>query len=78
MEGRAVKIHNHDDQLDGHFYARCGRVEADSPRIVMPHVFEATPPALRCAICDRDWFPRGQPDWHHRAAIERQLQQAKD
>lgn len=63
-----AKAHLHDDQLDGHYYAQCGRVAADHASIVMPRVFEARDPRQRCAHCARDWFPNGQPDWHLEAA----------
>lgn len=63
-----MTVHVHDDQLDGHLYARCGRVKADSPLIKRPDVFEATDPKLRCPRCERWWFPNGQPDWHLKQA----------
>lgn len=59
-----MKVHIHDDQLDGHRYARCGRVQADDPSIKLENEFEAAEPRLRCTHCDRWWFPYGQPDWH--------------
>jgi hypothetical protein len=60
-----VKVHRHEEQFDGGMHAWCGRGDT----AVLPEQFEATPQALRCAICDRDWFPRGQPDWHYRQAV---------
>lgn len=63
-----MKIHHHIDQLDGNRYAHCGRVPANSPSIVLTDEFEATEPQIRCKVCERDWFPFGQPDWHLRHA----------
>lgn len=54
------KIHNHSEQFDGHLYPWCGR----GTTAVLSDQFEATDPKLRCRVCDRDWFPFGQPDWH--------------
>lgn len=51
------KIHIHDEQFDGQPHAWCGR----GSTAAMPLVFEATDPALRCKVCEREWFPRGQP-----------------
>lgn len=62
------KIHNHTDQFDGAMHAWCGRGKT----AVSSKVFEATDPALRCRVCERDWFPNGQPDWHLKAAQQRQ------
>lgn len=61
-----MKVHLHDDQFDGHPHPWCGR----GATAVSEAAFEATNPADRCAVCDREWFPRGQPDWHLKAAIE--------
>lgn len=58
------KLHHHESQLDEHRYARCGRVPADHPSILLDAAFEAADPSQRCRICDRDWFPYGQPAWH--------------
>lgn len=58
------KVHLHDEQFDGAMHAWCGR----GATAVHEHVFEATPPTERCAFCDREWFPHGQPDWHLKAA----------
>lgn len=60
-----AKIHCNDDQLDGWMTPRCGRGIA-----VPAAVFEATPPRMRCQVCERDWFPRGQPDWHYEDAVK--------
>ena len=61
-----MKIHRHEEQFDGHFHPWCGR----GSTAVMPETFEATDPKLRCRLCDRDWFPYGQPDWHLKQAQE--------
>lgn len=60
-----MKTHIHSEQFDGTPHPWCGRGQT----AVSERQFEATDPAERCALCDRDWFPHGQPDWH--------LQQAK-
>lgn len=61
-----MKVHYADDQFDGALHAWCGR----GTKAVTIEEFEATAPELRCKVCERDWFPSGQPDWHLRAAIE--------
>lgn len=58
------KIHLHDDQFDGHPHPWCARGDD----AVTENVFEATDPVDRCKLCDRNWFPNGQPDWHLHAA----------
>lgn len=64
-----MKTHVHSEQFDGHRHAWCGRATDESKaKIVGEDEFAATDPAQRCAICDRDQFPRGQPDWHLKAA----------
>lgn len=60
-----AKIHLHDEQFDGHYHSYCGR----SDNAVMEKLFEATNPKLRCRICDRAWFPNGQPQWHYEQAL---------
>jgi len=60
-----MKVHFHVEEFDGHPHPLCGRGKAAVP----PHQFEATAPHLRCKICDRAWFPNGQPQWHLDAAI---------
>lgn len=55
-----MKVHVHSEQFDGAWHAACGRGSDAVP----PLVFEATPRERRCAFCDRDWFPHGQPEWH--------------
>lgn len=62
-----MKIHNHSEQFDGHWHPVCGR----GNRAVGSDEFEATDPQRRCQLCERDWFPNGQPDWHLKAAQER-------
>lgn len=59
-----AKIHLHDEQFDGRPHAWCGRADT----AVTEGEFEATDPALRCRVCDREWFPHGQPDWHLQAS----------
>ena len=61
-----MKIHNHSEQFDGAMHPVCGR----GATAVSTKVFEATYPELRCKICDRDWFPNGQPEWHREQAIK--------
>lgn len=61
-----MKTHLHDEQFDGHIYPWCGR----GNNAVIASEFEATPPDQRCALCDREWFPFGQPDWHYRSAVK--------
>lgn len=63
-----AKIHNHSEQFDGAMHPVCGR----GTTAVGSDEFEATPRAMRCTACDRDWFPSGQPDWHFRSAVRRQ------
>jgi hypothetical protein len=62
-----MKVHVHAEQFDGQMHAWCGRGRT----AVFEDEFEATPVRLRCAICDREWFPGGQPDWHFKYAVER-------
>lgn len=62
------KIHNHSEQFDGAMHPVCGRGDT----AVTSDEFEATPRAMRCAVCNRDWFPSGQPDWHFQGAVKRQ------
>ena len=66
----AKKIHLHDDQFDGVPHPLCGR----GATAVVSDQFEATNPELRCQFCDREWFPRGQPDWHLEHAQTRQVE----
>lgn len=61
-----MKVHMHSDQFDGHPYPWCGRGTTAVPELV----FEAADPDTRCKICERDWFPTGQPEWHRKYAIE--------
>lgn len=61
------KVHLHTEQFDGHPHAWCGR----GSDAVLSGKFEATEPKLRCKICEREWFPYGQPKWHYRAAVNR-------
>lgn len=68
------KVHLHSEQFDGAVHAWCGR----GTTAVEEHVFEATAPALRCQLCDRDWFPYGQPDWHLKAAQQKLNPQPKE
>lgn len=63
-----TKVHNHAEEFDGALHPACGRSNTGA---VTNEVFEATDPALRCQHCERDWFLRGQPDWHLKAAQER-------
>lgn len=60
-----MKVHRHEEEFDGGMHAWCGR----GSTAVNPDEFGATEPRLRCAVCDRDWFPRGQPEWHYRQAV---------
>ena len=62
-----MKIHVHDDQFDGALHPWCGY----GNHAVTEPVFEATDPKLRCKICDREWFPGGQPNWHLEQAKEK-------
>jgi hypothetical protein len=61
-----MKIHNHLEQFDGKMHSVCGYGSA----IVMGKEFEATDPKIRCKLCERDWFPNGQPEWHRQQAIK--------
>lgn len=63
-----LKVHIHSEQFDGHPYPWCGRGKT----AVIEYEFEATDPKDRCQICDREWFPFGQPDWHLKQAQERE------
>jgi hypothetical protein len=60
------KVHIHEEQFDGVMHAWCGR----GGTAVGEEVFAATPAAERCAYCDREWFPHGQPDWDFRHAVQ--------
>lgn len=66
-----AKVHNHSEQFDGAFHSWCGRGKA-----VSTLEFEAAPSRLRCKLCEADWFPYGQPDWHREQA-ERALSAAR-
>jgi len=61
------KVHLHEEQFDGHLHSWCGR----NGKVAGIDEFEATDQKLRCYFCERNWFPRGQPDWHKVAAAER-------
>ena len=65
-----MKVHIDSEQFDGQPHPMCGRgsTAVDSDQ------FEATDPHMRCTHCDREWFPRGQPDWHLKGAKERLAQ----
>ena len=60
-----MKVHLHSEQFDGHMHSWCGR---GGHHAVDEKTFEATNPSLRCKLCDREWFPNGQPDWHLKQA----------
>ena len=62
-----MKIHLHSEQFDDHMHPWCGRGKTAVPE----RVFEATPRAIRCNICDKEWFPTGQPDWHYRESLRK-------
>lgn len=62
-----MKVHLHDEQFDGHPHPWCGRGTV----AVSSLWFEATEPAQRCKICEREWFPHGQPEWHQQQAARR-------
>ena len=61
-----MKVHLHDEQFDSAMHAWCGR----GNNAVVDREFEATPRAQRCDLCDREWFPFGQPDWHYALAVK--------
>lgn len=63
-----AKVHLHDEQFDGHPHSWCGHGDAAA---VGSDEFEATAENLRCKLCDKNWFPLGQPEWHYKAAVER-------
>lgn len=60
------RVHLHVEQFDKAVHPWCGR----GTTAVFTSEFEATDPKLRCRICDREWFPKGQPDWHLKRAQE--------
>lgn len=60
------KLHLNYDQFDGNLYAWCGR----GTNVGTELQFEAADPTTRCQICDREWFPNGQPEWHREYAIK--------
>lgn len=62
-----MKIHIHDEQFDGAMHAWCGRGQS----AVQPAEFEATDSAKRCKVCEREWFPNGQPAWHFEQAKQK-------
>jgi hypothetical protein len=62
-----MKVHLHEEQFDGALHPWCGRGET----AVNSVAFEAALPNLRCRLCDHEWFPHGQPEWHYKAAKER-------
>lgn len=77
-ENRKV-LHLHEEQFDaGVFHPACGRggPEIQAPgfvgrgRILPEKFFEAADPKLRCKLCEKIWFPTGQPDWHRQAALK--------
>lgn len=59
----ASRVHLHDEQFDGMAHSRCGR----GANAVPAREFEATDPKFRCRLCEREWFPNGQPTWHRDA-----------
>jgi hypothetical protein len=59
-----MKMHNHSEQFDGVPHSVCGR----GTNAVSSKVFESIESELRCKLCERDWFPNGQPEWHLRAS----------
>jgi len=61
------KIHLHTEQFDGQSHSWCGRGTV----AVTPVRFEATPTKARCKLCEREWFPAGQPEWHVQQAKQR-------
>lgn len=61
-----TKVHFHSDQFDHGLHAWCGR----GTNVVLEDAFEATPKEERCSLCDREWFPNGQPDWHYKSAVK--------
>lgn len=61
-----TKVHNHSEQFDGAMHPVCGR----GYTAVTAEVFEATDPAVRCKVCERDWFPNGQPTWHYEQSVK--------
>lgn len=67
-----MKLHINDDQLDGKMTPRCGR---GRPFWTLPEEkFAAADPAGRCKLCERWWFPNGQPDWHLAQAQKRRAE----
>ena len=62
-----MKVHLHEEQFDGYPHSWSGRGTVAVP----PLAFEATEPVHRCKICEREWFPHGQPDWHRQYAINK-------
>lgn len=60
------KIHLNSEQFDNAMHPLCGRGKI----AVYELEFEATPYKDRCKLCDREWFPNGQPDWHFNNAVE--------
>lgn len=60
------KVHIHDEQFDGAPHPWCGR----GTHAVTELEFEATPVKERCVICDREWFPSGQLEWHFQHAVK--------
>jgi hypothetical protein len=61
-----MKVHLHVEQFDGHPHPWCGR----GVNAVTQNRFEATPSENRCKLCEREWFPYGQPQWHLEYANE--------
>lgn len=64
-----MKVHNHDEQFDTALHDWCGK-GGNHHITVTQRAFEATPSQYRCKICERDWFPNGQPDWHFQEAVK--------
>lgn len=68
-------FHLHEEQFDHNvLYPVCGRGApemrtAKYRRILPAALFEAADPSMRCKICERIWFPNGQPEWHRRSAM---------
>jgi hypothetical protein len=72
--GAVMKVHLHDEQFDGTMHSWCGR----GSEVAGEDDFEAIDPDKRCKLCDREMFPRGQPDWHLKVAQERQRKLVTD
>lgn len=58
-----MKVHIHEDQMDGHLHTACWRADDRKALIAFEDEFEKTPADKRCRYCERIQWPHGTPPW---------------